>query len=216
MPDPPQPSQDGPVVIEEEPETIFPSRAAKPFKYSQLWELNDAYEVWDNPGKGSCTYFAAMGFLRQTGRLGMDVDVGEFRKMIHDYVKEHQDELLAPGTLFSTRNHPSMVFTAMDKIWRPKIDWYGLGVGPHFWWRGEITEVLCRMFQVNAVVYYYIEREQRVDTYEWIQGRLVHPESDDYSDYEWSIPEASQEYNKVNTFYFVEVYGSHFVWLKPK
>jgi hypothetical protein len=38
-------------------------------------------------------YFAARGFLCQAGRLGMDVDVGKFRKMIHDYVKDHQLEL---------------------------------------------------------------------------------------------------------------------------
>ena len=44
--------QDAPAVIEEYPLPILPSRAAEPFKYGQLRELNDAHEVWDNKGKG--------------------------------------------------------------------------------------------------------------------------------------------------------------------
>ncbi len=60
----------------------------------------------------------------------MDVDVGEFRKMIHDYVKDHQDELLAPDTLFSRRNNRTDIPHAMVHILNPNIDWYGLGVGP--------------------------------------------------------------------------------------
>ena len=215
MPEPPPPSEDAPIVIVEESLPIFPSRAAKPLKYGQLGGLNNDFEVWDNKGKGSCTYFVAMGFLRETGRLGLDVDVGEFRKMIHDYVKEYQVELLASGTMFSTRNHPTDVRHAMKNIWMPTIDWYGIGVGPDYFWKEEITEVLCQMFQVNAVFHYYVGIELRVKTFEWIQGRLVHPESSDYFHYEM-IPDARQEYNKKNTFYCAEVYGSHFLWLKPK
>jgi hypothetical protein len=80
MPEPPPPSQDAPAIIKEKPMPIFPSGAAEPFKYGQLHKLNDAYKVWDNKGKGSCTYFASIKLLHQTGRVGIDVDIGNFKR----------------------------------------------------------------------------------------------------------------------------------------
>jgi hypothetical protein len=113
--------------------------------------VDDAYEVWANKGKGSCAYFAARGFPCQAGGLVMNVDVGKFRKMIHDYVKDRQLELLAQDA-FCKQYHPTNIAYTMGNIWKSQIDWYGLGVGPKYFWSSKITHVLCLLFQVIVAV----------------------------------------------------------------